>query len=147
MPDTPNFADRSLFFFMRTVVFNTVSFFRTYSVQFDLRGNIEVDLYVSYDWKGEESYEALYDELLKQRTSENLTWFCPCAALRQKEFIDEQPAQVSSPPSLPRKVFRCIWSLRSKRNSAVLSLSNIADQPITFQVLSFSCFRSRLVFG
>ena len=65
----------------------------SYSVQFQHK-DIEVDLYVSYDWQEEGGFDALYDELLRQRTSENLSWFCPAAAERQKIFILEQPDQV-----------------------------------------------------
>lgn len=39
------------------------------------------------------NYDAFYDELLRQRTSENLCWFSPDAAELQKLFICDQPEQ------------------------------------------------------
>ena len=53
-----------------------------------------MDLYPVYDWQEEGGFDALYEELLRQRTSDNLSWFCPAAAARQKMFILEQPHQV-----------------------------------------------------
>ena len=53
-----------------------------------------MDLYPVYDWQEEGGFDALYDELLRQRTSDNLSWFCSAAAARQKMFILEQPYQV-----------------------------------------------------
>uniref|UniRef100_H2XZL5 2'-5'-oligoadenylate synthetase 1 domain-containing protein n=1 Tax=Ciona intestinalis TaxID=7719 RepID=H2XZL5_CIOIN len=71
-------------------------YFSSYAVQFIFKGKIEVDLMTSYDWQqtGDNGFDSLYDELLRQRTSENLTWFCPAAAERQIMFIEEQPDQV-----------------------------------------------------
>nr|XP_026691711.1 2'-5'-oligoadenylate synthase 2-like [Ciona intestinalis] len=70
--------------------------YSSYAVQFIFKGKIEVDLMTSYDWQqtGDNGFDSLYDELLRQRTSENLTWFCPAAAERQIMFIEEQPDQV-----------------------------------------------------
>lgn len=57
---------------------------------------VEVELMTSFDWlhDGDVTYEGLYDELLRQRTSENLFWFSHDAAQLQKQFISEQPQQV-----------------------------------------------------
>ncbi|XP_076822448.1 uncharacterized protein LOC143468872 isoform X1 [Clavelina lepadiformis] len=67
--------------------------YTNYSVQFKHK-DVEVDILPAYDWQHEGGFDALYEELLRQRTSENLTWFCPAAAQRQKLFIKEQPDQV-----------------------------------------------------
>ena len=56
---------------------------------------MEVDVYPAYDWQDEGGFDAFYEELLRQRTSENLSWFCPAAAERQKLFVQEQSPQVS----------------------------------------------------
>lgn len=65
-------------------------------MQFLYREKIEVDLYFTFDWNSEGAggFDALYDELLRQRSSDNLMWFCSAAAERQQIFINEQPDQV-----------------------------------------------------
>ena len=70
-----------------------------------LGDEIEVDLYVSYDWTHQPEsdgsspagfgYEVMYDELLRQRTSDNLCWFASDAAELQVKFINEQCDEVS----------------------------------------------------
>jgi len=64
---------------------------------------IEFEVFVSHDWTHNSDdvttdggYDALYDELLRQRTSEVLCWFSPDVAHLQKIFIQEQPPQVLS---------------------------------------------------
>jgi len=75
-----------------------------YSIQMMLGDEIEVDLYVSYDWTHQPEsdgsspagfgYEVMYDELLRQRTSDNLCWFASDAAELQVKFINEQCDEV-----------------------------------------------------
>lgn len=65
-------------------------------MQFTYNQKYDVDIYCTYDWnyEGAGGYDALYDELLRQRNSENLSWFCAAASERQKMFVLEQPDQV-----------------------------------------------------
>lgn len=53
-------------------------------------------MFVSYDWalEGTFGYDALYDEMLRQKRAESLSWFAPSVAERQMLFIAEQPDQV-----------------------------------------------------
>ena len=74
------------------------------STKMMLEGSIEIDLYLSYDWtyrpdsRGSSptgfGYEAMYEELLRQRTSDNLCWFASDAAELQVKFINEQCEEV-----------------------------------------------------